>query len=81
MFRLFELTEDLRPGRSANAKLLKWDGRRYVSAGESIVLHDQIGAQGARHNRGYCLFSGESQQWEVLGGLDERTPFLHPEGI
>ncbi len=67
--RLFELVDELEAGRSALARLLKWDGQKYVPSGEEIVLHDVIGMHGVLHDRGYAVLSGESNQWEVVGGL------------
>jgi len=67
--RLFELIEPLEAGRSAKARLLKWDGTRYAPTGEEITVHDFAGSHGTAHDRGYAFQSDQSKRWEVLAGL------------
>lgn len=70
--RQFELLEPLQPGRSAPAKLLSWNGQKYVRTGQEVVMHDFVGIQGERGDRFYGFLSPESGRWEAVGGLYER---------
>ena len=67
--RLFELIEPLEASRSAKARLLKWDGARYIATGEEITVHDFAGSHGTAQDRGYAFLSDQSKKWEVLAGL------------
>ncbi|MBS0266373.1 MAG: hypothetical protein JSS02_30865 [Planctomycetes bacterium] len=71
--RQFELLEDLAPGRSARAVILKWNGQTYVRSPQIIELHDFIGTHGDRGDRGYMFLSDESGRWEVAAGLFEQV--------
>ncbi len=71
--RLFELEEPLVAGRHARARLLKWNGERYIpSRFAFITLHDYVGGHGLPGDRGYCRLSEDSHRWEFLGGLPPR---------
>jgi hypothetical protein len=69
--RLIELLEPLEAGRSAAARLMKWDDskKHYVASGEKITVYDFAGRHGIAHDRGYAALSSESQLWEVVSGL------------
>lgn len=67
--RLFELIEPLEAGRSAEARLLKWDGSKYSPTAEKVTVHDFVGGHGTAQDRGYAFFSDQSKCWEVLSGL------------
>lgn len=71
--RQFELLEDLKPGQSATAILLSWNGGRYVRTRERIVLFDFVGQYGHRGQRGYGFHSAESGRWEAAGGLRDHV--------
>jgi hypothetical protein len=71
--RQFQLLEDLRPGGSARAILLRWDGAKYVPSDEEIELFEYVGLHGDRGDRGYCCFSDESNHWEAASGLYEQV--------
>jgi hypothetical protein len=68
-FKMFELIDPLEAGKSARAKLMEWDGERYVHEPQSVRVHDFIGAFGCRGHRGYCFLSNDSERWEVDCGL------------
>lgn len=71
--RLFELDEPLVTGSHARARLLKWNGERYVpSRFDVITVHDFVGGEGEPGDRGYCVLSEDSHRWEFLGGLQPR---------
>ena len=75
--RQFELLEDLVPGGSASAVLVRWNGKGYMRGHEEVVLHDFIGGHGNRGDRGYAFQSPESGRWEVVSGLFEQpAPWL-----
>ncbi len=67
--KMFSLLERLEPGYSARARLLNWNGEQYVGTGPTIDLHDHLGHYGVAGDRGHCLLSSESGQWEVFHGL------------
>lgn len=67
--RLFELIEPLEAGRSAEARLLKWDGTKYVASAEKVAVYDFVGSHGTAGDRGYTFLSDQSKCWEVLSGL------------
>lgn len=67
--RLFELVESLEVGRSAKAVMLLWNGTEYARSNEALTVFDFVGTHGLPGDRGYALYSPESQHWEVLGGL------------
>lgn len=69
MLHLFELTEELESGRTAEARLLKWDGAKYILSRKTITIYDFVGSHGQVGDRGYCVQSVMSQQWEVVSGL------------
>jgi hypothetical protein len=71
--RQFELLEDLAPGRSARAVILKWDGKNYSRSNQVVQLHDFVGVHGDRGDRGYAFLSEESGQWEAAAGLFEQV--------
>jgi hypothetical protein len=73
MFKPFELLEDLRPGQSAKAVLLRWDGGKYVRSDNHIDLNEFVGTHGDRGDRGYCFYSDESKRWEAASGLFEQV--------
>ena len=60
--RLFELRESLRPGSSAKAVLLKWNGERYARTNQEIVVHDFVDTHGDKGDRGYGFL------WWTPGG-------------
>lgn len=66
---LFELLGPLEAMRSAPARLLKWDGGKYVPSEESITVHDFAGRHGSTGARGYAFLSFDSKCWEVASGL------------
>ena len=67
--KMFELVDALEAGGSAQAQLLKWNGKTYVPFGAMITLHEYVGEYGIADDRGYCFQSPESGQWEVVSGL------------
>jgi hypothetical protein len=69
MLQLFELMEQLEAGRTAQARLLVWDGKSYVPSRKVVTLFDYVGSHGLPGDRGYCFQSGMSQHWEVVSGL------------
>jgi hypothetical protein len=71
--RQFELMEDLRPGGSAKAILLKWNGQRYVVTNEQTTVFEFVGTHGHRGDRGYACYSPESERWEATSGLFEQV--------
>lgn len=71
--RQFELLENLKPGESAQAVLLGWNGGRYVPTQDRVVVFDFVGQHGARGDRGYGFYSPESGRWEVASGLNEQV--------
>ena len=73
--QLFELDDELEPGKSARARLLVWTGNEYNTRGaKSIIVYSFAGAHGVPGDRGYC-FLGESNRWEVVGDLVNRGSF------
>jgi hypothetical protein len=77
--RQFELMEDLEPGRSAHAALLRWDGRRYVRTTEIVELHEFVGIHGSKGDRGFGFLSPDSGHWEAACGLYQQVPqWAHP---
>ena len=71
--QLFELDDELEPGKSARAKLLMWNGSSYSGRGsKSVIVYSFAGAHGVPGDRGYC-FLGESNRWEVVGELVSRS--------
>jgi hypothetical protein len=79
MLRQFELLEDLGPGRTAKAALLKWDGRRYIRSTDVVELHEHVGIHGLRGDRGFAFLSPDSGQWEAACGLYQQVPqWAHP---
>lgn len=66
---LFELLEPLEAMRSAPARLLKWEGGKYIPSDESITVHDFAGRHGTAGARGYAFLSLDSKCWEVASGL------------
>jgi hypothetical protein len=70
--RQFELLEELRPGESAKAILLRWDGAHYVRSRDEIDLFEFVGTRGERGDRGYARFSPESRHWELMSNLFQR---------
>ena len=71
--RHFELLEELRPGQSAPAILLQWNGQEYVPSRQRIELLEFAGSRGMKGDRGYCFLSEESGRWEVASGLFEQV--------
>ena len=71
--QIFELVEELEPGKQAKALLLKWNGTAYATRGaKPIIVHSFGGSHGIAGDRGYC-FLGDSASWEVVGGLVNNT--------
>ncbi len=68
--KMFTLLERLEPGRSARARLLNWNGQQYVQDGQTIQVHDHLGHYGVAGDRGHCVLSDDSGQWEVFHGLN-----------
>jgi hypothetical protein len=68
--KMFTLLERLEPGYSAKARLLFWNGQQYVPEKRVIEVHDHLGHYGLPGERGHCLLSDESGQWEVFNGLN-----------
>jgi hypothetical protein len=66
---LFELIDPLEAGRTAEARLLKWDGEKYVPSAEMITVRDFVGSHGKAGDRGSTFLSDQSKCWEVLSGL------------
>lgn len=73
--RQYQLLEDLRPGRSAKAALLRWDAKlqKYIVSKEQIELFEFVGSHGDKGDRGYGYLSPESGRWETVSGLYEQT--------
>ncbi len=69
VLRMFKLIDSLEAGKSARARLYRWNGERYIDDFDVIHVHDYIGECGGRGDRGYCYFSEISRRWEVLRGL------------
>jgi hypothetical protein len=71
--RLFQLLDDLEPFHSARAVLLKYNGHEYVKTPEIVRVHEYIGSQGERGDRGYAFLSPESELWEVASGVFQKV--------
>lgn len=71
--RQFELLEDLSPSGSARACVMEWNGQQYVRSRQIVELHDFVGGNGDRGDRGYMFYSPESKRWEVACGLYEQV--------
>lgn len=71
--RSFELLEDLSPGGSAKAILLKWNGSRYVHSREKVTVYDYVQSHGDSGDRGFAFLSDESGLWHVLSGLYQQA--------
>ncbi len=69
MLHIFELIDELEEGRTASARLLRWDGKTYVPSNKTVTIYDYVGSHGQPGDRGYCVQSVMSQQWEVVCGL------------
>lgn len=69
MLQIFELLEPLEAGRSAQARLLVWDGDSHVPGRKVVTLYDYVGSHGHTGDRGYCIHSVVSQRYEVVSGL------------
>ena len=67
--RMFELIEPLQAEGSASARLLVWNGSRYVPEGNPIAVFDFVGSHGMPGDRGYCFMSSRSRRWEAASGL------------
>ena len=72
--RQYQLLEDLRPGRSAKAALLRWDAKqeRYITTKEQIEIFEFVGTHGDKGDRGYGYLSPDSGRWETVSGLYEQ---------
>jgi hypothetical protein len=71
--QIFELADDLASGGVASARLLRWNGLKYIPSDLIVLVHDRVGNHGIAHERGYCIFSAESESWEVVCGLQNQA--------
>lgn len=71
--QIFELVDDLASGSEARARLLRWNGLKYIPSDLIVLVHDRVGNHGIAHERGYCIYSAESEAWEVACGLQSQA--------
>lgn len=73
--RHFVLLKRLEPGETSSGRLLVWDGQQYVE-GPTVTIYDYLGHYGFPGDRGSCVLSEESGNWEVVYGLNRRATEL-----
>ncbi len=63
-----ELSEDLPPGETGNAKVMDFDGTDLVDSGETVAVFNPYGVQFSSGAPGFAIERPVQRRWELLVG-------------